>query len=213
MKNSLKAAYIIPYADDYYGKTAFRQIHEFLIRHYDEQGHYCLSGFVLKNTLSPYGGVTRGLCTLDDQNYLTDITETRNLIPTEQGAETEGRYVDPETMASMNIWGFTPDFLDGLDADFRRFLETADLQKDEFLLPEVVGSRVTQEKARVYCLRTEDPWFGVTYKEDKPIVIGEIRQLIDAGIYREDLWNERCNLPQVRIRNTQEDGNGLQQAL
>ena len=177
-------------ADDYYGKTAFRQLHEFLLTHEGEKGSYCLSGFVLKNTLSPYGGVTRGLCTVDAASYLSDIAETRGLIPTEQGAETDGRYVDPETLVSMNIWGFQPDFLEGLDADFREFLQTADVTADEFLLPEVVGKRVLSGQAKVLCLRTEDRWFGVTYQEDKPIVIGEIRKLIDAGLYAEDLWSE-----------------------
>lgn len=189
-RGTVDCPFIVINADDYYGKTAFRQIHDFLIRHYDEQGHYCLSGFVLKNTLSPYGGVTRGLCSLDEQNYLTDIAETRNLIPTEQGAETNGIAVDPETMASMNIWGFTPEFLDGLEEDFRKFLQMADLEKGEFLLPEIVGTRLHQGLARVLCLKTEDRWFGVTCQEDKAVVIREIRQLIDAGVYREDLWNE-----------------------
>ena len=189
-RGTVDCPFAIINADDYYGKKAFRQIHDFLIGHYGEPARYCMSGFVLKNTLSPYGGVTRGLCTVDEDGYLSDIAETGGLVPTEQGAETDGRYVDPDTLASMNIWGFQPDFLDGLDDDFRAFLQTADVEKDEFLLPEVVGNRVLAGKARVFCMRTEDRWFGVTYKEDKPIVIGEIRQLIGAGLYREDLWKD-----------------------
>jgi len=188
-RTAVDCPFVIINADDYYGKQAFRQVHGFLTEHYEEQRHYCMAGFVLENTLSPFGGVTRGLCRLDENGYLTDIAETRNIVPVPDGAETGGIFVDPKTPASMNIWGFTPDFLEGLEDDFRTFLWEADLSGDEFLLPEVVGNRVKSGKARVCCLTTEDRWFGVTYREDKPIVAAEIRKLIEAGIYEEKLWN------------------------
>lgn len=188
-KNHVSCPFVIINADDYYGKKAFRMVHRFLMDHYEEQGHYCMAGFVLAHTLSPNGSVTRGLCRLDDANYLTGIVETRNLIRTDAGAETNGIFVDPLTSVSMNIWGFTPDFLDGLEAEFRRFLTTGDVIGGEFLLPEVVGRRVENGEVRVCCLKTDDHWFGVTYQEDKPAVIKEIRELIDAGVYRAELWN------------------------
>ena len=188
-QGTVDCPFVIINADDYYGKTAFRTVHRFLTEHYHEQRHYCMAGFVLKNTLSPYGSVTRGLCEVDAFGYLTNVTETRHLIAVPGGVEAEGTPVDPEMPASMNLWGFTPDVLDGVEEDFRTFLLTADLEQDEFLLPEVVRSRVTGSKARVRCLPTSDPWFGVTYREDKPIVAAEIRKLIDAGIYNEKLWN------------------------
>ena len=174
-------------ADDYYGKSAFRAIHEFLTEHGMERGHYCMAGFVLSNTLSYFGSVTRGLCEVSPAGYLTGITKTRNLIRTEQGAEADGIPVDGGTPVSMNMWGFTPDFLEGLGEEFREFLRTGDTVRGEFLLPEVVGRRLKAGTARVRCLETNDRWFGVTYREDRPIVEQRIRELIDAGVYPQRL--------------------------
>jgi len=180
--------FVVINADDYYGKSAFRRIHEFLMEHGNEQGHYCMGGFILKNTLSRYGSVTRGLCEVNREGYLTNVTETRNLVQTETGAEANGIPVDIETPVSMNMWGFTPDFLEGLDTEFREFLRTGDVTRDEFLLPEVVGKRLLTGEARVRCLETGDRWFGVTYKEDRPIVEREIRALVEQGVYPQRLY-------------------------
>ena len=178
-------------ADDYYGKSVFRAIHDFLTEHGTERGHYCMAGFVLSNTLSYFGSVTRGLCEVSPAGYLTGITETRNLIRTEHGAEADGVAIDGKTPVSMNMWGFTPDFLEGLEEEFREFLRTGDTVRGEFLLPEVVGRRLKTGEARVRCLETKDRWFGVTYKEDRPIVERRIRELIDAGVYPPRLFSEQ----------------------
>ena len=178
-------------ADDHYGKSVFRAIHDFLTEHGTERGHYCMAGFVLSNTLSYFGSVTRGLCEVSPAGYLTGITETRNLIRTEQGAEADGVAIDGKTPVSMNMWGFTPDFLEGLEEEFREFLRTGDTVRGEFLLPEVVGRRLKTGEARVRCLETKDRWFGVTYKEDRPIVERRIRELIDAGVYPPRLFSEQ----------------------
>ena len=180
--------FVVINADDYYGKSAFRMIHDFLVEHGAERGHYCMAGFVLKNTLSYFGSVTRGLCEVSAEGYLTGITETRNLIRTEQGAETNGIPVDIETPVSMNMWGFTPDFLEGLEEEFCEFLRTGDAAGGEFLLPEVVGKRLRTGEASVRCLETRDRWFGVTYQEDRPVVEQRIRELIEAGVYPRQLY-------------------------
>lgn len=170
-------------ADDYYGKQAFRSVHAWLTAHGRERGAGCMAGFVLKNTLSDHGSVTRGLCSVGADGTLTGIKETRNLVRTPGSAAHDGVAVDPETPVSMNFWGFSPDLLEGLEADFRSFLETGDRVNGEFLLPEAVDRRLRAGTLRVRCLPTEDRWFGVTYKEDRPIVEQEIRALVARGVY------------------------------
>jgi len=186
-RSVVSCPFVVINADDYYGKHAFSAIHEFLIRHGTEHGHYCMAGFVLKNTLSDFGTVTRGICRAEG-GYLTDIVETRNIRKTAEGAEADGVSLDIYSPVSMNMWGFTPDFLEGMEADFCHFLRNADLSKEEFLLPEVVNNRMKQGCARVCCLETGDPWFGVTYQEDRPIVQQRLGALIADGVYPQNLW-------------------------
>lgn len=175
-------------ADDYYGKEGFRLLHSFLTEHAEDRGNYCMAGFVLKNTLSDFGTVTRGICSVDENGYLTDVVETFDIAKCGAGAVSRTGPVDPEAAASMNMWGFTPDFLDSLEAGFAEFLRTAELTKGEYLLPSVVGEQLKAGKVTVKCLRTEDTWFGVTYADDKPIVERAIRELIAGGQYPEKLW-------------------------
>jgi len=176
-------------ADDYYGKIAFRIVADFLKANYDSCGKYCMAGFVLKNTLSDFGTVTRGLCTINDASMLTDVTETFHIAKTPEGAESEGNALDPETLASMNFWGFTPDFLETMDDGFRTFLQQASNPlKDEYLLPSVIDEQIKTGKATVKCIKTDDSWFGVTYAEDKALASAALEKLIQAGLYPEKLW-------------------------
>jgi len=178
-------------ADDYYGKKAFQIVHEFLVNHTETRGQHCMAGFILKNTLSDFGSVTRGICEVNEEGYLTNVVETFDIVKTAAGAESRGGVpADPESIASMNMWGFTPDFLDSLEAGFRRFLETGELTKGEYLLPSVVGEQLKSGEITVQCLKTDDTWFGVTYAEDKPLVEAAIRQLIAEGKYPEKLWQK-----------------------
>ena len=177
-------------ADDYYGKEAFVKLHDFLCNNH-AAGNYCMAGFILKNTLSENGGVTRGLCHVDEAGYLTNVTETKNIIKTADGAAVNGETVDADSYVSMNMWGLGPEFMDTLQAGFEEFFQTAaqaDPMKAEYLLPIYIGQLLQRKKVTVRVLETRDRWFGVTYREDKPAVVESFRQLIASGVYREDLF-------------------------
>jgi len=149
-------------ADDYYGKQAFRDVYAYLQR---EHG-WCLAGFLLKNTLSCFGGVTRGICRVDETGRLLSVTETRNVQSTDLGTR-----LDPEACVSMNMWGFTTELFDHLQEKFERFLLLHGKEiNSEFLLPEIVDELLQEGKATVKVLPTADRWYGMTYREDIPIV-------------------------------------------
>lgn len=149
-------------ADDYYGKQVFRDIYA----HLQEENGWCLAGFLLKNTLSCFGGVTRGVCRVDEGGSLLSVTETRNIKQSDLGTR-----LDPEACVSMNMWGFTPELFDHLQEKFVEFLEKhgADAN-EEFLLPELVDELLRDGSATVQVLPTSDHWYGMTYREDIPIV-------------------------------------------
>ena len=177
-------------ADDYYGKEAFVKLHDFLCQE-AKPGNYCMAGFILKNTLSENGGVTRGLCQVDEKGYLTNVTETKNIVKTQDGAAVNGENVDPDTYVSMNMWGLGTEFMDTLREGFGEFFRTAaaaDPLKAEYLLPIYIGQLLQQGKVSVRVLETQDKWFGVTYREDKPAVVESFRQLISSGVYKEKLF-------------------------
>jgi len=194
-------------ADDLYGPTAYRLMAEHLARvAHPPSGegtktpppgaslpHYCMVGFILKNTTSPHGTVARGICDVSPDGYLRNVTE-RTRIREVGGAihYADGdRWVElsPDSIASMNIWGLTPDFFEELEARFVRFLRAnSDNPKAEYYLPEVVGALARGRKARIAVLKTNDRWYGITYQEDKPGVQQAIRDMIRAGVYPEKLW-------------------------
>ena len=183
----------------YYGKTGFKKVYNHLVnaKNKEENGVYdmCMAGFVLGNTLSENGTVTRGICQADDEGYLATVVETSGLKLNEQGSvdhDDNGTDMDitSESLVSMNMWGFTPDFIDELDTGFTEFLKTVlegDVKK-EYLLPAVVDNLIQSKNATVKILPTEDKWFGVTYKEDKEAVVNAFKELIAKGVYKEDLW-------------------------
>lgn len=179
-------------ADDYYGKSAFRLIYDFL-QDYDPQkpGAFAMAGFVLKNTLSDNGEVTRGICKADDKGFLTDVVETRHIVKTADGAEAEGVALDVESLASMNFWGLTPEYMDLLKDGFVEFLrKNEDMTKGEFLIPEHIGELVRNREVSVQVLRTEDRWFGMTYQEDVETVREAFQELFDQGVYTADLFSD-----------------------
>lgn len=178
-------------ADDYYGKEGFVKLHDYLTAHASDQYHYCMAGFVLKNTLSDNGSVTRGVCKIDSGSYLTDIVETYHIVKCPDGAmiETTGEPIDVNSHVSMNMWGLTPEFLDVLEDGFREFLsglEPGDI-KAEYLLPSVIGRMLKRGRADVAVLETKDKWFGVTYAADRQNVIDSFAELIKNGVYSSPL--------------------------
>lgn len=177
-------------ADDYYGKEAFVKIHDFLVSG-AEDNRFCMAGFVLKNTLSENGGVTRGICQVDADGNLLDVVETSNIVKTADGASVDGKPVDPNAYVSMNMWGLTPQFMSVLEEGFLSFLENAVASnplKAEYLLPIYIGQLLRNGQASVKVLETNDKWFGVTYQEDKEQVVASFRNLIQSGVYQEDLY-------------------------
>lgn len=173
-------------ADDYYGKNGFSIASNFLAEHPD---NYALIGYILKNTLSDNGGVTRGICTTEDGN-LAGINETKNIVKTADGAEADGKKLDVKSLVSMNFWCCPAEFLDVLRTGFPEFLTTTpNIEKDEYLLP-IIADGMLKQGVEFSVLPTNDHWFGVTYKEDKPIVEAAFRKLIEDGEYRADLYSD-----------------------
>lgn len=182
-------------ADDYYGKEAFRKVHDYLAQ---PQKACCMAGFVLKNTLSDNGGVTRGICRMH-QGMLTDVAETKNIVRTPEGAAADGRPVDPDALVSMNMWGFPaeegkiPRYMEILRRDFTAFFRDmvpGDPMKAEYLLPIHIGGLLRAGGIAVKVLPTGDKWFGVTYREDKDLVVQSFRKLIESGVYPETLYSD-----------------------
>ena len=179
--------FVIINADDYYGKDGFCKVHDYLAN----GGEACMAGFVLKNTLSDNGSVTRGICEMDAQSNLTKVVETKNIVKTTDGAEADGVALDLESLVSMNMWGLTPDFLRLLDEGFVEFFAQevpASPLKAEYLIPTFVGQLLQEGKLIVKVLRTDDSWYGMTYKEDVPAVKESFRKMLEKGVYREDLF-------------------------
>lgn len=197
-KDVLHEPFAVINADDYYGKEAFVKLHDFLEGYTPEKAdEYCMAGFILKNTLSENGAVTRGICETNAEEYLTAVHETSNIVKTADGAavdnDGEKTAIDPESYVSMNMWGLTPEFVQILDDGFKEFFETMgdkDVLKAEYLLPIYIDELLQAGKVSVKVLDSHDKWFGVTYKEDKDYVVEFFGKLIDAGVYAEDLFSD-----------------------
>ena len=196
-KNVVKEPFVIINADDYYGKEAFVKLHDFLVSGEDLGREFTMGmgGFILKNTLSDNGTVTRGVSVVDENCLLSQVHETTGIEMGEDGqikcdSEEVQEWISPEDKVSMNMWAGYPEFLDFLAEDFKDFLENVeegDL-KSEYLLPNIVDKLLKEERANVKVLETQDRWFGVTYKEDKETVQEAFRELISDGVYAEKLW-------------------------
>jgi len=185
-------------ADDFYGAASFRALGEFLKTAEDSGGiyDYCMVGFVLWNTLSDHGHVARGVCSAGAGGMLREIHERTRIEKfgeavkyTEDGGETWVE-LPREATVSMNAWGFTPSFFGELGARFPRFLEASiEDPKAEFFVPEVVGELIREGEARVRVLPTAERWFGVTYRQDMPVVRKAVRELVAGGVYPRKLWD------------------------
>ena len=188
-KNILDTPFIVINADDYYGKEGFKAVHEYLVN----GGKSCMAGFVLKNTLSDNGGVTRGICKMDTENNLTEVVETGNIIKTENGAEADGVIIDTDSLVSMNMWGLTSDFLEVLEEGFKEFFEKEVVKnplKAEYLIPTFIGELLEQGKISVKVLRSNDTWYGMTYKEDVVFVKESFNKMLEDGVYKADLFSD-----------------------
>ena len=195
-KDLVQEPFAVINADDYYGKEAFVKVHDYLAGEHPACGKmdFCMAGFQLGNTLSENGGVTRGICSVNEDGHLTKVTETKNIVKTPEGAAVKGEdgrltSVAADCPVSMNMWGFTPEIFEVLENGFAEFLKNlSDPMKGEYLIPTIVDGLIQEQKANVTVLESRDKWFGVTCKEDKPAVVRSFRELIDAGVYREKLF-------------------------
>lgn len=195
-KNVVHEPFAVINADDYYGKASFQTLHDYLVQDVKVAGKYHVSmvGFVLGNTLSENGAVTRGVCVTDAEGNLVSVNETSGLIKTKTGAAVEKDGVcvpiDVNSKVSMNMWGFEPEIFHELEAGFTEFLSALKPEeiKKEYLLPSVVDGLVKEGRAQVKVLESKERWVGVTYKEDKPFVVEAIRGFIAEGKYPEKLY-------------------------
>ena len=196
-KGLVKEPFAVINADDYYGKDPFVKLHDYLVQEHDvdEVMPISMAGFVLGNTLSDNGGVTRGVCVVDENGNLTGVNETKNIVKTAEGAAVQAEdgsltAVQAHCPVSMNMWGFTPEIFGILEKGFAEFLGALkDQTKGEYLIPTVVDQLIQTGVCNVTVLESRDKWFGVTYKEDKPLVVRSFRELIDAGVYKERLFD------------------------
>lgn len=196
-ESCIKEPFAVINSDDFYGKDSYQEVADFLRADDGKKNMYCMIGYKLENTLSENGSVSRGVCKTDSEGYLQDVVETLGIKTypdgkvgfddeSKGGARTE---LDPKCLVSMNIWGFTPEYFDYSTDYFKDFLkENADKPKAEFYIPLVVNNLIKSDRIKLKVLPCEARWFGVTYKEDRPGVIADIRRLIDAGVYPEYLW-------------------------
>ncbi|MCM0662936.1 nucleotidyltransferase [Coprococcus sp. B2-R-112] len=188
-KDLITTPFIVINADDYYGKEGFKAVHNYLV----VGGKSCMAGFVLKNTLSDNGGVTRGICRMDADHNLTEVDETKNIVKTVDGAEADGVKLDVDSLVSMNMWGLTPDFLQTLEKGFAEFFEKevpANPLKAEYLIPIYIGDLLKKDQMSVKVLRTNDTWYGMTYHEDVAAVKESFRQMLADGVYKEELFSD-----------------------
>ena len=172
--------------DDFYSRESFKVVADY----YKNGGNeFSMVAFRLNNTLSIFGGVTRGLCTVND-GKLETVVETDNLQQTDEGVSSNRDILlDGFEPVSMNMWGFTPILFDYLSEKFDEFLQEGKIElKSEFLIPNVINDLIQTDRESVHVLRSDSSWFGITYKEDKLYVVDEIQKLIDEGVYPQELF-------------------------
>lgn len=198
VRNAVNEPFAVINADDYYGVEAFQVLFDYLTTHEDtDKYHYAMVGYMLGNTLTENGSVSRGVCSTTEDGFLKTIDERTNIIKTEEGAAysvDDGATYIPvgvDTPVSMNMWGFYPSVIKELGAaldDFFANKVSANPLKAECYLPLEVGTLLAKDMADVKVLSSKDKWFGVTYKEDKPYVTASIKALKEAGVYPKYLW-------------------------
>lgn len=193
-RSEIKGCFAVINADDFYGPSAYKTLVEFF-REEKSEDIFSVVSYYLENTLSDHGTVNRGVCYKNDEGYLDKIIETLKISRDSQGnisyPNEEGGVsaLGPRTLVSMNMFGFTPLFFDYAEKSFRSFMEEqGDALKSEFFIPYVLDQMINREIAKVKVLTSDDKWFGVTYKEDKPIVINKLYALIEQGMYPRSLW-------------------------
>ena len=193
-KDLIHEPFMVINADDFYGKESFEVMAKFLLDVNGQQGKYCMAGYRVGNTLSEHGTVSRGVCATDKMGYLTDVVERTAIeskdghivFPDENGNEVE---IPFDTPVSMNMWGFTPEYFEYTEEAFKEFLKVSGQElKTEFYIPTLVNDLIKAGKATCQVLDTPAKWFGVTYADDRQMVVDKIQALVDAGVYPNKLF-------------------------
>ena len=193
-KDLIHEPFMVINADDFYGKESFEVMAKFLLDVNGEQGKYCMAGYRVGNTLSEHGTVSRGVCATDKMGFLTDVVERTAIeskdghivFPDENGNEVE---IPFDTPVSMNMWGFTPEYFEYTEDAFKEFLKVSGQElKTEFYIPTLVNDLIKAGKATCQVLDTPAKWFGVTYADDRQMVVDKIQALVDAGVYPNKLF-------------------------
>ena len=197
-KDVVDGPFAVINADDYYGVHAFQEIYNYLTENEDdEKYHYAMVGYILSNTLTENGYVSRGICEMDKDAFLTGITARTHIEQRDMGVqftEDDGQTwedIAADSIVSMNMFGFTASMLKELECRFPEFLKKGlkeNPMKCEYFLPSVVSDLIEEDKADVKVLRSEDRWYGITYKEDKEAVVSAVQKLKDTGVYPQHLW-------------------------
>jgi UTP-glucose-1-phosphate uridylyltransferase len=192
-KDLIKEPFMVINADDFYGKESFEVMAKFLLEVNGQEGKYCMAGYRVGNTLSEHGTVSRGVCATDKMGFLTDVVERTaienkngHVVYQDNGVDVE---IPFETPVSMNMWGFTPEYFTYAEEAFKAFLtENSQELKAEFYIPTLVNDMIKSGKATCQVLDTTAKWFGVTYADDRQMVVDKIQALVDAGVYPNKLF-------------------------
>ena len=192
-KDLIKEPFMVINADDFYGKESFEVMAKFLLDVNGQEGKYCMAGYRVGNTLSEHGTVSRGVCATDKMGFLTDVVERTaienkngHVVYQDNGVDVE---IPFETPVSMNMWGFTPEYFTYAEEAFKAFLtENSQELKAEFYIPTLVNDMIKSGKATCQVLDTTAKWFGVTYADDRQMVVDKIQALVDAGVYPNKLF-------------------------
>jgi hypothetical protein len=193
-RDAVHTPFAVINADDFYGRDSYATLGRYLSALPDDSTAYSMVGFTLKNTLSEHGTVARGVCQTDASGKLTDIQELTKIAKLPKGAEHRGDdgmvfALTGDEPVSMNMWGFTPAIFPQLEADFRAFLSAKGSEmKSEAYIPLSVGNLIRSGQATCQVLRSDSTWFGVTYREDKPVVQASIGEQVRSGAYPASLW-------------------------
>ena len=195
-KDVIKEPFAVINADDFYGADAYRVIGAYLSERGGESGHYCMVGYEVNKTLSENGTVSRGVCSVNDESFLTSIVERTKIERNADGTIVfhdlgEDEALEEQTPVSMNLFGFTPDYFAHSEEYFKGFLsdeKNITNPKAEFFIPLMVNELVGNGTAKLKVLSTTAQWFGVTYQADKPQLVAKIEELIEAGVYPRNLW-------------------------
>ena len=195
---AIKEPFAVINADDFYGADAYKVIGEYLSKLGEESNHYCMVGYAVNKTLSENGTVSRGVCGINEEGFLTSIVERTKIERNAEGTILfhdlgEDEALEEETPVSMNLFGFTPDYFAHSEEYFKGFLSSPEVQtnlKAEFFIPLMVNKLVGEGTSKLKVLSTTANWFGVTYQADKPQLVAKIEELIEAGVYPRNLWGK-----------------------